>query len=312
MVTPVRRRRTPLSSWPALRMARISWQASGVTIWPRSSFSRMETISSGLDTPIPYFWFSGSLPAALQPSAALSCVPSPRILRRERVVLRSEGNHIQRAGHADPVLLVFGQFAGGAPAFGRLELCAVAADLAQGACGLDADFVQVGVDRVGCETLEDHVGGRVVAEHNHEVDHAAQGELHAIGKFIADDAAARYLVLGGDGEEFGPLGFAGGHPIEDGEQDGELDGAGGADGFSLAYANVLAGVEVLGVERDGSLKLADAGAESVLQGLGGQTSGNDKSKDGRRAHGIDDTLRGGGARPCTLSRQSRNVLFPAK
>src|ERR1035441_3738782 len=44
MVTPVRRRRTPLSSWQRLRMARISWQASGVTIWPRSSFSRMETI----------------------------------------------------------------------------------------------------------------------------------------------------------------------------------------------------------------------------------------------------------------------------
>ena len=48
-------------------------------------------MSRGVETPRPYFWFSGSLPAAVQPSAAFSTAPSPRTLRMERVVLMPIG-----------------------------------------------------------------------------------------------------------------------------------------------------------------------------------------------------------------------------
>src|SRR5438067_865918 len=64
--TPASRRRMPWSSRHRLRMAIISREDSGLTISARSSFSRMLTISRGVDTPRPYFSFSGSLPAADQ------------------------------------------------------------------------------------------------------------------------------------------------------------------------------------------------------------------------------------------------------
>ena len=93
----------------------------------------------------------------------------------------------------------------------------------------------------------------------------AERELDAVGELAADDAGAGDLVGGGDGEQVGPFGLSARHGVEDGEQDRQLDGAGGADRIGLVDADGDAGVEIFGVEGDGAREVADAGAQRVLR-----------------------------------------------
>lgn len=197
-------------------------------------------------------------------------------------------DHVERGGLSEAVLLIFGELAGGTPTFGLGESGPVAADFAHGAGVLEAEAVEVGVDGVGGEPLEDHIGCGVVAEDDHEIDDVAQGKLDAVGELGADDAAAGDFVLRADGKGFVPAGFACGHLVEDGEKDGELDGAGGAHGVGGSDSEGLAGVEVFGVKGDGALDGGNAGAHGLLEGLRAQDGkqANDKEED---AHDSDDT-----------------------
>lgn len=195
-----------------------------------------------METPRPYFWFSGSRPAA------------------------------EKAG-------------------GRLELIAVAAHFPQRPRGADADFVQVGIDGVGGKAPQDHVGGGVVAEHDHEMDHVAEGQLDAIGDFAAQDARSGHFFSRGDGQRLGPASLSAGHRVKNGEQDGQLDGAGGANRSSLTNANRNPGIQILGVEGYRAREVADPRAEGFRQRLGSGGSGQDKGQEG--AHEIDDRRRRG-------------------
>ena len=186
-----------------------------------------------------------------------------------RLEFFEDGDHVPRSGNSQAVLLILGQLACGAPAFGRFELRAVAADLAHGARGLDADFVEIGIDRIGGEALENHVGGGIVAEHDHQVDHIAQRKLYTIGEFAADDAAAGYLVLAVMVSGSVHLALPAATWSKTVSRIGSLMVLAVRTGSVCRMPTLLAGVEVFGVERDGSLEVGDAGAECVLQGLGG-------------------------------------------
>jgi hypothetical protein len=196
-------------------------------------------------------------------------------------------HHVERRGDAHAVPLVLRLLAEVRPALRGSELGAVAADLAERPRGPHADAVQIRVDLVGRHPVEDHVGGGVVAEHDHEMDHVGQRQLNAGGQLGPNHAGPAQLVRLAHRQRLGPLDLAAAHGIENRRHDGQFDGAGRAYGSGFADPHRRARIQVPGVERNRARKAGDARAQVRLERLRPCGSGEGEQPC-EVAHEIDD------------------------
>ena len=80
-------------------------------------------------------------------------------------------------------------------------------NLAEAAGLLEPELVHVVIDGIGGETVEQEIGGGVVADHDHEVHEIADGKTVPFGEF-GEDAGAGDLIGIAQGGFVGPAGTA--------------------------------------------------------------------------------------------------------
>jgi hypothetical protein len=96
--------------------------------------------------------------------------------------------------------------------------------------------------------------------------HVVEEQLVAGGELDAQDAGASHFFLRSESERFVPFGLAVGDGIENGQHDGRLNGAGGANRAGEVPEGV-AGVQVFGEERNRAGKAGDAFANGTRGGF---------------------------------------------
>ena len=99
------------------------------------------------------------------------------------------------------------------------------------------------------EAVDGHVGGGVVAEHDHQREGVAESECDGRGQF-AEHAGAFDLVGLGEHDAFVESGVAGADLLGGVEQNAHLDDGGGLDGLVGKQRCGLAGAQVVRVKRD--------------------------------------------------------------
>jgi hypothetical protein len=183
-----------------------------------------------------------------------------------------EADHFPRGGAAEAPPFVLFEEARFREALRGSEVVAIAADLAHELGVGQRERLQAAVDGFGRDALDQHVGGGVIADDDHEIGDVAEFEFGAGGEF-AQYAASGDGVGGAEGEFFVELPLAFGGTGVDLAEQGEFDGAGGADFGVALEVDGLAGGQIAGGEEDFARALGGSGGEEFFQIGGGQHSG---------------------------------------